>query len=118
MAKSLTRSKHGAAKQEASLLSTLADLNRVVHEPARLCILTVLANCETADFVFLERATGLSKGNLWVQLTRLEAAGLIGIEKSARENRSVTTARILSEGRSQLDRYWLQMEEIRGARLP
>ena len=99
--------------QQGSLVATLSDLNRVVHEPARLGILTVLANCESADFAFLETATGLTKGNLWVQLTRLEAAGLIRVEKTLKKNRSITTVGILPEGRSQLQRYWWQMEEIR-----
>lgn len=98
-----------------SLLGALAELNRVVHEPARLAILTVLASCESADFTFLETATGLTKGNLSVQLTRLEEASLIAIEKATKKNRTVTTARIVDEGRYQLGRYWRQMEEIRGA---
>lgn len=86
-----------------------------MHEPARLAILTVLASCESADFMFLESATGLTKGNLSVQLTRLEEASLIGIEKATKKNRTVTTARITAEGRYQLGRYWRQMEEIRDA---
>jgi DNA-binding transcriptional ArsR family regulator len=98
-----------------SLVATFADLNRVVHEPARLAILTVLANCESADFTFLETATGLTKGNLSVQLTRLEEASLISIEKATKKNRTVTRAHILAEGRYQLGRYWRQMEEIRAA---
>ena len=102
-----------SAGKANSLVTTLADLNRIVHEPARLAILTVLASCESADFTFLESATGLTKGNLSVQLTRLEEASLISIEKSTKKNRTVTTAHILTEGRYQLGRYWRQMEEIR-----
>lgn len=100
--------------QGDSLVTTLASLNRVVHEPARLAILTVLASCESADFTFLETATGLTKGNLSVQLTRLEEASLIYIEKAAKKNRTITTAHIVAEGRYQLGRYWRQMQEIRG----
>jgi DNA-binding transcriptional ArsR family regulator len=101
--------------QGASLPTALADLNRLVHEPARLAILTVLASCESADFTFLEAATGLTKGNLSVQLTRLEEASLICIEKARRKNRVITTAHLVAEGRYQLERYWRQMEEIRDA---
>jgi DNA-binding transcriptional ArsR family regulator len=101
--------------KRSSVVTNFADLNRVVHEPARLAILTVLANCESADFTFLETATGLTKGNLSVQLTRLEEASLISIEKSTKKNRTITTAHIAAEGRYQLGRYWRQMEEIRGA---
>ncbi len=99
--------------QNGSLVAALADLNRLVHEPARLAILTVLAHCDSADFAFLEGATGLTKGNLWVQLTRLEEASLIGVEKTQKKNRTITTVRLLPEGRSQLQRYWWRMEEIR-----
>ena len=102
--------------QGDSLVTTLASLNRIVHEPARLAILTVLASCESADFTFLETATGLTKGNLSVQLTRLEEASLICIKKAVKKNRTITTAHILAEGRYQLGRYWRQMEEIRDAR--
>jgi DNA-binding transcriptional ArsR family regulator len=101
------------APQSDSLPVTIADLNRLVHEPARLAILTVLANCESADFTFLGTATGLTRGNLSVQLTRLDEAGLIDVEKTTKKNRIITTARILPEGRYQLGRYWRRMEEIR-----
>jgi DNA-binding transcriptional ArsR family regulator len=101
--------------QGDSLITTIADLNRVVHEPARLAILTVLASCQSADFTFLEAATGLTKGNLSVQLTRLEEASLICIKKATKKNRTITTAHIVAEGRYQLGRYWRQMEEIRDA---
>ena len=104
-----------AERRGDALISTLATLNRLVHEPARLAILTVLASCESADFAFLETATGLTKGNLSVQLTRLEEAALIAIEKAAKKNRIVTRAHIVAEGRYQLGRYWAQMEEIRNA---
>ena len=97
-----------------SLLTALAELNRIVHEPARLAILTVLNSCESADFTFLENATGLTKGNLWVQLARLEKASLISVEKVSKKKRTITIVRMLAEGRHQLTRYWSQMEEIRG----
>jgi hypothetical protein len=42
----------------------LAALNRLVHDPSRLAILTALSACEKADFTFLLNVTGLTKGNL------------------------------------------------------
>ena len=50
-------------------------LDRLIHEPARLAIMTVLSAVKAADFVFLQRATGLTKGNLSSHLTKLEPAG-------------------------------------------
>ena len=91
----------------------LPRLDRLIHEPARLAILVVLASCERADFLFLERATGLTRGNLSVQLSRLEGAGLIEIEKEIVQKRTLTMARLLRRGRSVLDSYWSAMEVMR-----
>ena len=50
--------------------------DRLVHEPARLAILTALSACQKADFLLLLTITGLTKGNLSSHLTKLEEAGL------------------------------------------
>lgn len=89
------------------------EIDRLVHEPARLAILTVLASCRSADFIFLQNATGLSRGNLSVQLTRLEQAGLISIEKEIAGKKSRTTVRLLAEGARDLEAYWKCMDELR-----
>ena len=93
--------------------ANLPEIDRMVHEPARLAILTVLASCERADFLFLERATGLTRGNLSVQLTRLEEAGLIVIEKTIERKRTLTTASLTDQGRRALNAYWDIMESLR-----
>ena len=62
----------------------LSNLDRLVHEPARLAILTALSACRTADFVYLLSLTGLTNGNLSRHLSKLEQAGLIAINKSFR----------------------------------
>ncbi|HYK34613.1 transcriptional regulator [Alloacidobacterium sp.] len=89
------------------------DVNRTIHEPARLAILTVLSSCASADFLFLQKTTGLSKGNLSVQLTRLEEAGLVYIDKTFKGKKTLTTAELSSEGKRQLDDYWLTMKTIK-----
>jgi DNA-binding transcriptional ArsR family regulator len=99
--------------EQSSMPATLADLNRVIHEPARLAILTVLSGCVSTDFTFLQTATGLSKGNLSVQLTRLEEAGLVAITKTIVRKRTLTMVSLTKDGRSELARYWRQMERIR-----
>src|SRR5271156_6163593 len=91
---------------------------RLVHEPARLTILSVLAACERADFLFLERATGLTRGNLSVQLSRLEDAGLIEIEKVIQRKRTLTTASLARRGRQALDSYWQVMEALQAQGRP
>ena len=65
----------------SSAFEELANLDRLIHEPARLAILTALASCQKTDFTFLQRLTGLSAGNLSVQLSKLEEAKLVNTEK-------------------------------------
>jgi DNA-binding transcriptional ArsR family regulator len=93
----------------------MPEIDRVVHEPARLAILTVLASCERADFLFLEHATGLTRGNLSVQLSRLEEAGLIELWKTVERKRTLTTAALTDQGRKNLASYWAAMELLRAA---
>jgi DNA-binding transcriptional ArsR family regulator len=87
--------------------------NRLVHEPARLAILTVLSSCESADFIFLQGVTGLSKGNLSVQLTNLEQAGLVIISKQIIDKKTRTTAKLSKRGIAEIEEYWQTMDEIR-----
>lgn len=87
--------------------------NRLVHEPARLAILTALSACASSDFLFLQTVTGLSKGNLSVQLTNLEQAGLIVIEKRIIDKKTRTTVRLSKNGKAEMDAYWKTMDEIR-----
>jgi DNA-binding transcriptional ArsR family regulator len=62
--------------------SDAAGLDRLIHEPNRLALLTVLSSTEAADFVFLQRTLQLTNGNLSSHLSKLEDAGLVTIEKS------------------------------------
>lgn len=89
------------------------EVNRMIHEPARLLILTVLSHCESADFLFLQRATGLTKGNLSVQISRLEEAGLVQVKKTLRTKRTLTTISMCRTARKEISDYWRVMEAIR-----
>lgn len=91
----------------------LANLDRLVHDPARLAILTALSACERADFLFLLRITGLTKGNLSSHLSKLEEAGLVVIEKRFVEKKTQTLARLSDQGRGAVESYWKEMEELR-----
>jgi len=87
--------------------------NRLIHEPARLAILTVLSSCTSADFVFLQKVTRLSKGNLSVQLTNLEQAGLVVIRKEIVDKKMRTTVSLSKRGISEIADYWKTMDAIR-----
>jgi DNA-binding transcriptional ArsR family regulator len=89
------------------------EIDRVVHEPARLAILSVLGGCGAADFLFLENATGLSRGNLSVQLTNLEEAGLIKVRKGIVGKKTRTTASLTAKGARDISAYWKSMDKLR-----
>jgi len=91
----------------------LANFDRIVHEPARLAILTALAACQKADFVFLRNITGLTKGNLSSHLTKLEEANLIEIEKVFEDKQPVTYLSLTREGRDVLRAYWKRFDQVR-----
>lgn len=89
------------------------DVDRLVHEPARLGILSVLDGCEEADFQFLQTVLGLTKGNLSSHLSKLEAAGLVEVTKTVDGRTPRTMLRITRDGHDGLRRHWEQMEAIR-----
>lgn len=95
-------------------LQAILELDRVVHEPARLAILTVLASAGSVEFKFLEEVTRLTKGNLNSHATRLESAGYLEVLKSFRGKIPVTTFRITDAGRQALADYWARLLAAKG----
>ena len=91
----------------------MAELDRLVHEPGRLAILTVLSSVADADFLFLQRATGLTKGNLSSHLTKLEDAGLVEIEKRFIRKKPNTNVALTAVGRRRIADHWGQLERLR-----
>ena len=88
------------------------ELDGLVHEPARLRLLTYLSLLERADFVYLLAQSGLSKGNLSVQMSNLKEAGLVQVEKEFVDNRPRTTYSLTSAGRTRLASYRRTLEAI------
>lgn len=88
-------------------------LDRLIHEPGRLAILTILSSVTDADFVFLQRTTGLTKGNLSSHLTKLEAAGLVRIEKRFVRRKPNTNVALTAAGKRGIARHWEQLERLK-----
>ena len=93
----------------------LATLDKRVHEPARLAILTALTACRGAKFTYLQALTGLTQGNLSVHLKKLEEAGFVVLERGFEGNYRNTLVRITGPGRSAIDAHWKQLEALRRA---
>jgi DNA-binding transcriptional ArsR family regulator len=93
-------------------LRSLADVDRLLHEPSRTLIVAILAAVESADFLYLQRETGLTKGNLSVHLSKLEEAGYVNIEKTYRGKVPLTLCRLTDVGRKAFDAYRKQLKKF------
>ena len=100
-------------EQDGDLLS-LIDIDRVIHAPARLALLTYLYVVESADFVFLMRLTGLTWGNLSTHLRKLEDAGYVDIEKGYKGKKPRTMICLSDEGRAAFREYKNRMQQVLG----
>jgi DNA-binding transcriptional ArsR family regulator len=93
----------------------LAAVDKLIHEPARLAAMAILDAVESADFLYLQKATGLTKGNLSVHLQKLEEAGLIEIQKSFQGKYPRTLCKLTMKGKEQFGKYKEQMQSVLGS---
>ena len=96
----------------STALQDLATVDRVIHEPARLAIMTTLYALEEADFLYLQRDCGLTQGNLSSHLARLEEAGHIKIEKTFKGKYPFTLCRLTRSGRTAFEEYAQRMRIV------
>ncbi|HNR26962.1 MAG TPA: transcriptional regulator [Bacteroidales bacterium] len=87
------------------------ELDPLLHSELRLAVMSVLISLEEADFVYLQKQTGASPGNLSIQLDKLNAAGYIEMEKTFRGKKPRTVCRITPRG---LEAFRSYVEAIKG----
>ena len=97
---------------EDNYLQRVDEIDRTIHSPTRLKILFVLSTLVNADFTFLTRTTGLTRGNLSANLRKLEEAGYIAIEKGYIERVPRTLVELTNEGRNALQTYNENMRAV------
>jgi DNA-binding MarR family transcriptional regulator len=90
------------------------ELNRLIHEPARLLIMALLFAVEEADFLYLLRESGLTKGNLGSHLAKLEEAGYVAVEKGFVGKIPRTLCRLSPAGRQAFRRYRTELKKLAG----
>jgi DNA-binding transcriptional ArsR family regulator len=93
-------------------ISSLVEIDRLVHEPARLAIMSLLFVVDSADFIFLMNQTGLSWVNLSAHMSKLEEAGYLQVEKSFRGKRPNTTMCLTPRGRQAFSTYARKMKAM------
>jgi DNA-binding MarR family transcriptional regulator len=93
-------------------LQLLADIDPIIHAPARLMVLTYLYVVESVDYVFLMRQTGLTWGNLSTHLSKLEEAGYVAIEKEFRGKKPHSMVHLTDRGRDAFRAYKTSLQQV------
>jgi DNA-binding MarR family transcriptional regulator len=92
-------------------IRTIADLDRVIHEPGRLMIAALLSAVDRSDFLYLQHETGMNKGTLSSHLSRLEEAGYVEVLKTYRGKVPQTFLSLTDAGREAFEQYRRQLKE-------
>ena len=92
-------------------IQTIADLDRVIHEPGRLMLVALLFAVERSDFLYLQHETDMNKGTLSSHLSRLEGAGYVEVEKTYRGKVPQTLLRLTAAGRKAFEQYRRKLKE-------
>ena len=94
------------------------DIDRLVHSPARLAILTYLSVVEEGDAVYLLNQTGLTWGNLSANITRLQEAEYIEIGKEFKDKKPHTLLKLTDKGRKAFHDYQNKMKGLLNIKEP
>ena len=98
--------------QSSESESALSGIDRVIHEPARMLITSLLYVVKQADFLFLMSHTQLTAGNLSSHLSKLEAAGYVTIEKRFVGKKQNTQLSLTDQGREAFRQYRERMQAL------
>jgi DNA-binding MarR family transcriptional regulator len=93
-------------------LHPLADIDRVIHSPARLMVMTYLYAVESADYIFLQNLTGLTWGNLSSHLSVLEKEGYVVIEKEIIGKKPHSMVLLTETGREAFRSYKDSLQQV------
>ncbi len=90
----------------------LTGIDKIIHEPARLMLMAYLYVIESADFLFLERQTGLTRGNLSSHMIKLEGAGYVEVQKEFVDKIPRTLFSLTDKGREAFQEYRKNMKQV------
>ncbi len=93
-------------------LSILNDIDKIIHEPARLLILAYLSVVKNTDFLFMMNQTGLTRGNLSSHMSKLEAAGYVNIKKEFVDKIPRTLLSLTKAGKKAFKEYQQNMKQM------
>jgi DNA-binding MarR family transcriptional regulator len=99
-------------EERKEFLPILENLDRVIHSPARLMILTFLYVVEEGDMVYLLNQTGLTWGNLSANVHKLKDVGYVEVNKNFVDDRPQTWVKLTEEGKQAFRDYRGQMKYV------
>ena len=91
---------------------SIGEIDKVIHEPARMKIMANLYFVKSMDAIFLLRQTGLTWGNLATHTKKLEAADYIEVKKEFIKRKPHTMFRLTKRGRIAFEEYRINMKNI------
>ena len=92
--------------------SNIRNLDRTIHEPTRLMIMSQLYVVESADFLFLQNQLKMTPGNLSSHLTKLKDAGYVEIVKEFIDRKPHTALRVTKKGKQAFKDYRKNLKQI------
>lgn len=93
-------------------VQSISNIDKIIHEPARLNIMAHLYVVDSADFLFLMRQTDLTFGNLSSHMSKLEDVGYIEIIKEFVGKKPHTMLRLTKKGRIAFEEYKKNMKQF------
>lgn len=87
-------------------------IDKLIHEPARLIIMANLFVVDSVDYLFLQRQTGLTWGNISSHISKLEKAGYVTVEKEFIDKKPHTTLKLTEQGRNAFKEYKQNMKQV------
>jgi DNA-binding HxlR family transcriptional regulator len=100
-------------KSRAAAPFAYQGLDRLIHERARLSVLTsLITHTKGLAFGELKQLCGLTDGNLSRHLQVLEEAGLVSVVKGIEQNRPQTLCRVTAVGRRRYIDYLSVLEQV------
>ncbi|APE27969.1 transcriptional regulator [Aurantiacibacter gangjinensis] len=93
-------------------MSGAAEIDPVLHHPARLQISAVLSNTDDVEFARLRELVDVSDSVLSKHLSAMAEAGYVKLEKAARDGRQRTWARFTGEGKRAFAAHMRALQEL------
>ena len=99
-------------KENNVIFDEILMIDKTIHEPARLFLMSILYNTEEVDFLFLLNETQLSKGNIATHTRKLEDEGYLTVKKEFVGKKTHSIYTITENGKKILEAYTNALKKI------